>query len=120
MNSSRHVAMAMEIFLNNANGPSNHHTKFEIFLIYLIFYKQVIFPYIYMVFGKNMPTIIQTYGKISQIFIGQTPSSQCHFDIKHHKNLFVNARLRQTIHIIILKYFVVCRLNSAKKRIKFS
>ena len=26
-------------FLSNANGPSNHHTKFEIFLIYCWFYK---------------------------------------------------------------------------------
>ena len=38
LNSARCVAMAMEKFLNNANGPSNHHTKFEIFLIYW-FYK---------------------------------------------------------------------------------
>ena len=35
VNSSRHVAdCGGRIFLNNANGPSNHHTKFEAFLIY--------------------------------------------------------------------------------------
>ena len=33
-NSIGHVAMATESFLNNANGPSDHHTKFEVFLIY--------------------------------------------------------------------------------------
>ena len=36
-NSSRYFTMATEIFLNNANGPSNHHTKFEIFPIYYRF-----------------------------------------------------------------------------------
>ena len=28
--------MAVDNFLNNANGPNNHHTKFEIFLIYTV------------------------------------------------------------------------------------
>ena len=31
--------MALEIFLNNGSGPHNHHTKFEIILIYCWFYK---------------------------------------------------------------------------------
>ena len=31
-NFSIYVAMATEQFLNNANGPNNHHAKFEIFL----------------------------------------------------------------------------------------
>ena len=38
-NSSRHVVMAMEFFLNNANGPSNYHTKFEIFSVIMDFIK---------------------------------------------------------------------------------
>ena len=40
LNSSRHVAMATEFF-NNANGPRNHHTKFEIFPAYYGFYKNL-------------------------------------------------------------------------------
>ena len=28
------VAMATKNFLDNANGPNNHHAKFEIFLSY--------------------------------------------------------------------------------------
>ena len=39
-NSSRHVAMATDFFLNNANGSSNHHTKFENFPVYYGFYKK--------------------------------------------------------------------------------
>ena len=31
LNSSRHVAMATD--KKNANGPSNHHIKFESFLV---------------------------------------------------------------------------------------
>ena len=31
--SSRHVAMAMKLFLDNAIDSGNHHTKFEIHLI---------------------------------------------------------------------------------------
>ena len=34
-----HVAMATKLFLNNAIAPGNHHTKFEIRLIYCCFYK---------------------------------------------------------------------------------
>ena len=41
LNSSRHVAVSMKKFLNNANGPSNYHAKFEIFPIYYGFYKNL-------------------------------------------------------------------------------
>ena len=36
-----HVAVALEFFLNNANGPSSHHTKFENFPVYYGFYKTI-------------------------------------------------------------------------------
>ena len=41
LNSSRHVAMAKDFFFNNANGPSNHHTKFENFPVYYGLYKNL-------------------------------------------------------------------------------
>ena len=36
-NSSRHVAVAMKKFLINANGPCNHHAKFEVFFFCFFF-----------------------------------------------------------------------------------
>ena len=54
--------------LSNANGPSNHHTKIEIFLSYCWFYKN--FPYICMMIGSDIATDCCTnlYGKTLQDF----------------------------------------------------
>ena len=49
---SKHVAIATNIFLNNANDPSSHHTKFDIFLVSIVEVKKVL-------------SVVQTYGEIT-------------------------------------------------------